>query len=199
MSLSRRPLPRGKPLKRSTPMPRGQIQATGSQLARTPMKRGANQLDRTPINPISDTRREENRERRKAVDAAFGPHPQCVAGPILRHVTGEVDCGAVADDAHELLSRGRGGSITDPTNIVPLCRRHHNWITTHPHEAECCGLALPADVTDTQRLTAAHTRALLAAGRRAGTGWCPGAPDCTALTHQPAGIPFASPQPDAPW
>lgn len=36
------------------------------------------------------------------------------------------------DDMHEVRSRARGGSITDPLNIVCLCRRHHDWVTTEP-------------------------------------------------------------------
>lgn len=38
-------------------------------------------------------------------------------------------------DVHELLSRARGGSITDPSNLVCLCRPCHDWVTTHPKEA----------------------------------------------------------------
>lgn len=31
------------------------------------------------------------------------------------------DCTGLADTVHELLPRGRGGSITDPSNCVPAC------------------------------------------------------------------------------
>lgn len=37
-------------------------------------------------------------------------------------------CGREANDAHERLTRGRGGSASDPENIVPLCRRHHDEV-----------------------------------------------------------------------
>jgi 5-methylcytosine-specific restriction endonuclease McrA len=40
-----------------------------------------------------------------------------------------------SQDIHELKSRARGGSITDPDNCVALCRSCHIWITTHPKEA----------------------------------------------------------------
>lgn len=40
------------------------------------------------------------------------------------------------DDVHEIKSRARGGSITDPANLVAVCRLCHNWITTHPREAK---------------------------------------------------------------
>lgn len=44
-------------------------------------------------------------------------------------------------DVHELLSRARGGSITDETNCRTLCRLCHYWITTHPAVAEAEGWA----------------------------------------------------------
>jgi len=45
-------------------------------------------------------------------------------------------CGAtgVGLDAHELLSRARGGSITDLANIVLLCRSCHDDVTFRHHE-----------------------------------------------------------------
>lgn len=44
-----------------------------------------------------------------------------------------------SDDVHEIVSRARGGSITDRANLVCLCRRCHSWVTTHPKEAEAEG------------------------------------------------------------
>jgi hypothetical protein len=89
---------------------------------------------RTPIKPVSDKRRVENRERRRNLTATFGTDPLCVYP----------DCARFADDAHEVLSRARGGSITDPANIRPLCREHHNYVTTHPAEAAALGLSISA-------------------------------------------------------
>lgn len=43
-------------------------------------------------------------------------------------------------DAHEVLTRARGGSITDPDNGIATCRSHHDWIHDHPVEAERLGL-----------------------------------------------------------
>jgi hypothetical protein len=40
---------------------------------------------------------------------------------------------------HEVLSRGRGGSPTDPENILCLCRGCHKWITEHPEQATALG------------------------------------------------------------
>lgn len=43
-------------------------------------------------------------------------------------------------DMHEVLTRGRGGSPTDPQNILLVCRECHVWITTHEWEARGMGL-----------------------------------------------------------
>ena len=44
-----------------------------------------------------------------------------------------------ASEVHELLSRARGGRITDPSNCVTLCHECHSWITTHPAQATADG------------------------------------------------------------
>lgn len=44
-----------------------------------------------------------------------------------------------AVDPHEVLPRGRGGSITDPANVVPLGRVCHDWIGRNPAAAEAEG------------------------------------------------------------
>lgn len=41
-------------------------------------------------------------------------------------------CPHLADDLHEPLTRARGGSITDPGNQLPLCRRCHDEVTFRP-------------------------------------------------------------------
>lgn len=43
-------------------------------------------------------------------------------------------------DMHEILTRGRGGDPTDEANILCLCRRHHEYVTTHEEEARRMGL-----------------------------------------------------------
>lgn len=85
-------------------------------------------MKRTPIRQVSRKRALEQRERRKVLTETFGRTPSCVR------------CGRPADDAHEVLSRAQGGSITDPENIVPLCRSDHDWVTEHPIEARKEGL-----------------------------------------------------------
>lgn len=75
----------------------------------------------------SAKRKWAQRQRTKMLRETFGTDPLCRR------------CGHPADDGHELLSRARGGSITDPDNIVPLCRTCHSWVTTNPTAAEVEG------------------------------------------------------------
>lgn len=89
------------------------------------------------IKPVSDKRQAENRERRKMADEVFGPTPEC-------GIHWDGDCRSLADDLHELLSRARLGSITDPENCVPACRPCHSSLTGHPAEAERRGFLLPS-------------------------------------------------------
>lgn len=48
-------------------------------------------------------------------------------------------CTRRADALHELLSRGRGGSITDPENCVPACNHCNGAVSDNPVEAEARG------------------------------------------------------------
>ena len=80
-------------------------------------------MKRSPIRAVSKKRQAEQRKRTKMLRETFGRTPSCRR------------CGRLADDAHEVLSRARGGSITDPENIVPLCRPCHDEITSHPEWA----------------------------------------------------------------
>lgn len=113
-------------MKRS-PMPR-----STKPLARTSELNRGSQLERTGrINQQSRKRQAENRERRKVVRATFGDQPMCIAPGCTRW----------ADDVHEPLTRGRGGSITDPANMAPLCRPCHDEVTfTEPAWAYEAGL-----------------------------------------------------------
>jgi hypothetical protein len=43
-------------------------------------------------------------------------------------------------DPHEPLTRARGGSITDPDNLIWLCRAHHSWVHSEPTKAHELGL-----------------------------------------------------------
>lgn len=52
--------------------------------------------------------------------------------------------GARAVDVHEVLTRGRGGSITDARNCLTACRACHTWVTDNPRPAQCLGFVLPS-------------------------------------------------------
>ena len=81
---------------------------------------------RQPINPVSDRRRAENRERKAMADRRW---PDRREGTVMCYIPG---CPLPASDLNEILPRGRGGSITDEENCVPLCRPHHDVITFTP-------------------------------------------------------------------
>ena len=125
-----KPLAPGKPLRRKTP-----LRSTSVLTARTPLRKSQGRHAR--IKPVSGKRRAENRERRKMADEVFGNRPLCAIkwGP---------GCTVWADDLDEILSRGRGGSITDPANTNPACRWCHTQKTGNPAEAERRGFLLPS-------------------------------------------------------
>jgi hypothetical protein len=57
------------------------------------------------------------RDRRRLIAELTADGPQICPVP---------NCTALADSPHEPHTRGRGGSITDPANVVMLCW-FHNW------------------------------------------------------------------------
>jgi hypothetical protein len=68
-------------------------------------------------------RQREQAARKRMLRARYGDEqPPCAVTGCLRP----------ADDAHEALTRARGGSITDPGNVFPVCRYHHDLITFAP-------------------------------------------------------------------
>jgi hypothetical protein len=115
---------RSKPLGRNVPLGRGAPLASVTQLQRSaPLQRGG------PIRPVSDRRRAENRERRAMLDSLYGgEQPLCTVWVLIQPDW----CTRWADDAHEPLSRARLGSITDPANVLAVCRACHDVITFRP-------------------------------------------------------------------
>ena len=121
-------------LQRKTPLGRGKpLARTGRLPSVTPLRRGG------PIRAVSSKRQAENAERRRMARERFpdGP-PRCVV-PW---------CPRMADSLHEILSRARGGSITDPENTVPACNPCNDELTLEPawgyelglikHSGLCC-------------------------------------------------------------
>ena len=99
-------------------------------MKRSELKRHTFLQARTPMRQVSNHRQRENRERAPILAGLRG-------GPCRARLE---MCTGVAVDGHEILSRARGGSITDLKNILPVCRPCHEWIGTHPKAATELGL-----------------------------------------------------------
>lgn len=110
-----------------------------SPLRRNKPLEGGGQLKRTPLKPRSEkTQRRYDEERIPLVIATLRENPLC-----------EICWRRKSTDCHEKRSRGRTGGVhgdawLDPDNIMALCRRCHDWVTTHPEEAEELGFLLPS-------------------------------------------------------
>lgn len=113
---------RGEPLKRKTP------------LRADPAKR----LKRSSrIAPRSLKRQRVMVERRRLVAELLEANPVCQA--LIRGV-----CQGRAVDVHERLTRARArdanAAILDRANCCTVCRACHDWIGTHPVQAQAMGL-----------------------------------------------------------
>lgn len=123
--VARTPLGRGKPLGRHARL------ETHSTL-----HRGG------PLRQVSTKRARENRQRAAVIDQLWpGRIVQCW----------REGCPRLADDVHEIRTRARGGSITDPANLAPLCRACHDETTNEAPWAYSQGLLVHSwpDVPDT--------------------------------------------------
>jgi hypothetical protein len=89
-------------------------------------------VKRTPINKVSKKRQRENAQRRKVLIEKYGlPDTwRCELGSII----GSACHGPI--HGHELLKRSRGGSITNPDNIMLACDYHNGWVELYPSIAE---------------------------------------------------------------
>jgi hypothetical protein len=81
-----------------------------------------------PIPRESRKRAHANRERSAMADRRW---PDRREGTVMCGC-GRPDCNRPAMDLHELLSRARGGSITDEANCIPLSRICHDEVTFRP-------------------------------------------------------------------
>lgn len=103
-------------------------------------------MRRSPLNRQSAKRAAENRERATMLREMFGEAPACAACLPLAELgisRSDTGCMGAAEDAHEPLMRSRGGSITDPDNVIPVSRACHRWIHAHPAAATEAGLLIP--------------------------------------------------------
>lgn len=113
------------PLRSVTPLRRFTVLQGGGGLER-----------RTPLRARSaKTAKVYRLERVPLVRTMLAGQPLC-----LLNLPG---CTGLADTVHELLPRGRGGSITDPDNCVAACRSCNSGASNeHIAEAQARGLLL---------------------------------------------------------
>ena len=126
---------RGKPLTRKTPLKASKGLSRGD----APLKRSQPVTrQRKPISQRSAKARQVAAVRvdiRLELLALRGPYCEgCPVTPV-----GDPE-GRAWTDMHEVLTRARGGDPTDPGNILCLCRRCHEWVTTHETQARALGL-----------------------------------------------------------
>ena len=90
------------------------------------------------VKPRSAKRQADMVVRRALVRDLLRAAPRCQARYLCE--------GAPSVDVHERLTRARGGSITDPVqaHMMTICRPCHDWVTTHPADAERARLMLPS-------------------------------------------------------
>jgi hypothetical protein len=95
-----------------------------------------------PINPVSKKRMAIMEVRGPLREKILAERPWCQrCTTLIMNAYRDTRAGPVqrSGDVHELLTRGRGGSITDEANCVALCRGCHDWIHLHPAQAEVDG------------------------------------------------------------
>ena len=81
-------------------------------------------MKRTPLRPRSAKRQAIYVQRRELVGQMLASFPFCQRCKTKP-----------SQDVHEIKTRARGGSITDPANLAVLCRSCHDWITQNPRQA----------------------------------------------------------------
>lgn len=109
---------------------------------KTELKSGEPLKRTTPLRQVSKKRDRELKQRRKVIAEVMATRYRCEAIHLIKQSEEAKGhrCGGWAVDIHEPLTRARGGSITDPANMVPVCRACHDWIHHHPKEATTVGL-----------------------------------------------------------
>jgi len=102
----------------------------------------------TRINPVSKKRASLNILRRSFVKKILNDRMMCEA-----RIQG---CTYMPTDVHEILTRGRGGSIVDEDNVLALCRTCHHFITCEPAWAKENGFVVSWSVNIEADLAAAE-------------------------------------------
>lgn len=114
------------------------------------MKRG--ELKRTGLKPVSKKRlalrSKRDRVREQVLERDQNACQAGIVGLCTFHAT----------DVHEILTRGRGGSIYEPDNCLSLCRSCHTYITDNPRWAEENGFIVPSWAGIAEFVAAARAR-----------------------------------------
>lgn len=154
----RTPLKAGKPLERKTPLKASRAALpAGKALARA----AAPAKPRKALPARSAAARQVAGERQGIrLELLAQRGAACEGCPVTP--VGNASNPRPWSDMHEVLTRARGGSPTDPGNILCLCRRCHEWVTTHETEARALGLV--------RGRTAAEHEAAFRVGQRDLTG-----------------------------
>lgn len=132
-----------------------------------------------PLPQRSKKTQEIYKVRRKIVSSLLEERPFCEACLIFSFLDGVPRRVNQSVDVHEIVSRGRGGSIIDIPNLLAVCRFpcHARITETTGGEAEYAGLALPSWSTPEMLEEAALRRASLSEGLD------PGPPSWWSLTE----------------
>lgn len=102
-------------------------------MRRTALRRLTPLRRRKRLNPVSAKRAAIADERRALVARILSERPRCEVNDGYR-------CLRASAHLHERLTRARGGSILDPTNVVAICWNHHRYIHDNPEWAASRGL-----------------------------------------------------------
>lgn len=94
---------------------------------------------RQRVKPVSDKRKELNKEYFKLVEQFKKDNPECKA-----KVNG--NCTKITDDPHH--RKGRGEYLLDVSTWLPVCRNCHIYIENHPKEAKAKGWSESRLVTE---------------------------------------------------
>jgi len=113
----------------------------GGPLRRNSPLKATQGLKRTGrLNPVSKKRARQLAKRRQVIDELLKHRTICEASTRIANVDRNHRCFRIPWDVHEPLTRARGGSITDPANMMVVCRPCHDWIHAHPKLATQVGL-----------------------------------------------------------
>src|SRR4051812_46743665 len=85
-------------------------------------------LKRSKLSPVSKKRKKQQGQRAKCMKV------------VRARAGGKCEvCGGVGVDGHEKLMRSQGGSITDPANVILVCRDCHSQIHASPERSYASG------------------------------------------------------------